>query len=62
MVYSQPNTWPGEWDIESPMGFWYIYGSSNLGQTTRPYNNQQKKRTCKIMIFTDLADNRVKLK
>ena len=29
---------------------------------TRPYNNQQKKRTCKIVDFAVLADHRVKLK
>ena len=26
-------------------------GSPNLGQKTRPYNNQPKKRTCKIVDF-----------
>ena len=30
---------------------------------TRPYNNQQqKKRTCRIVDFAVLADHRVKLK
>ena len=29
---------------------------------TRPYNNQQKKRTCKIVDFASPADHRVKLK
>ena len=29
---------------------------------TRPYNNQQKKRTCKIVDFAVLADHKVKLK
>ena len=32
------------------------------GQTTRHCNNQQEKRTCQIMDFAVLADNRVKLK
>ena len=38
-------------------------GSPNLGQKTRPYNNQQKKkRTCKIVDFAVPADHRIKLK
>ena len=35
-------------DTKTPMGLWRTDGSPNLGQKTRPYNNQQKKRTCKI--------------
>ena len=36
---------------------------SNLGQKTRPYNNQQKKkRICKIIDFAFLADHRIKQK
>ena len=31
-------------------------------QPTRPYNNQQKKRTCKIVNFAVSADQKVKLK
>ena len=34
----------------------------NLGQKTRPNNNQQKKRTCKIVDFAVPADHRIKLK
>ena len=44
------------------MGLWHTHGSPNLGQKTRPYNNQQKKRTCKIVDFAVLADQRIKLK
>ena len=45
------------------MGLWHTHGSLNLGQKTRPYNNQQqKKRTCKIVDFAVLADHRIKLK
>ena len=47
------------------MGVWDTNKLPNLGQTTRPYNNQQqqqKKRTCKIVEFTVPADHRVKLK
>ena len=45
------------------MELWHKNGSPNLGQTTRPYNNQQqKKRICKIVDFAVLADHRIKLK
>ena len=44
MVYVQPRICPGEWDTQTPMGFWDINGSPNLGQTTRPYNNQQQQK------------------
>ena len=36
--------------------------SLNLGQTNRPYNNQQKKRTCKIVDLAVPAHHRVNLK
>ena len=64
MVYAQPNICPGEWDTQTPMGFWHTNESPNLSQTTRSYNNQQKKkmRTCKIVDFAVPADHRVKLK
>ena len=38
------------------------HGSPNLGQNTRLYNNQQKKRICKIVDFAVPADHRIKLK
>ena len=45
------------------MGFWHTHGSPNLGQKTRHYNDQQKKkRICKIVNFAGSADNRIKLK
>ena len=44
------------------MGLWNTNGSPNLGQKTRPYNNQQKKRICKIVDFAVLADHWIKLK
>ena len=44
------------------MGLWHTHGSSNLSQKTRPNNNQQKKRTCKIVDFAVPADHRIKLK
>ena len=36
--------------------------SPNLGQKTKPYNDQQKKRTCKIVNFAVLANYKLKLK
>ena len=47
---------------ETLQGFWYTNGSPNLGQTTRPNNNQQKKKTCKILDFAAPANHMVKLK
>ena len=45
------------------MGLWHTYGSPNLGQKTRPNNNQQqKKRICKIVDFAVPANHRIKLK
>ena len=43
-------------------GFWDTNWSPNLGQTTRSYNNQQKKRTCTVVDFVVSADHRIKLK
>ena len=37
-------------------------GSPDLGQKTRPYNNQQKKKACKIFNFSVPGDHRIKLK
>ena len=44
------------------MELWHTNGSSNLGQTTRPYNNQQKKITFKIMNFAVMPEHKIKLK
>ena len=44
------------------MGLWHTHGSPNLGQNIRPYNNQQKKRICKIVDFAVPADHKIKLK
>ena len=44
------------------MGIWHTNGSPNLGQKTRPYTNQQKKRICKIVDFAVPADHRIKQK
>ena len=57
---------------QTPMGLWHTNGPPNLGQKTRPYNNQQqkkkkkkkekKKKICKIVDFVISADHRIKLK
>ena len=44
------------------MRLWRTHRLPNLGQKTRPYNNQQKKRICEIVDFTVPADHRIKLK
>ena len=44
------------------MGLWHTHRSLNLGQKTRPYNNQQKKKICKIFDFAIRADHIIKLK
>ena len=49
-------------DVGSSLGFWDTNRLPNLGQTTRSKNNQQKKRTCRIVDFAVPADHRVKLK
>ena len=63
MVYAQPSTSPRKWHTQSPMGLLHTNGSPNLGQKTRPYNNQQqKKKIRKIVDFAIPADHRIKLK
>ena len=64
MVYAQLSTCPRKWHSHTPMGLWYTNGSPNLGQKTRPYNNQQTKKMkiCKIVDFAVPADHRIKLK
>ena len=34
---------PREWDAQTSQGFWPADGSSDLGQTTRPTDSQQKR-------------------
>ena len=62
MVYALLNFSPGEWYTQTLLGFWHPNGSLNLGQTTRHYNNNNEKRTYKIVAFAVPADHRVKLK
>ena len=48
-------------DAHNPL--WHTHGSPNLGQKTRPYNNQKKKKKiCKFVDFAVQADHRIKLK
>ena len=42
------------------MVFWHTIGWPNHGQKIRTYNNQQKKRTSKIVNFAVPADHWVK--
>ena len=64
MVYAQPKICPGEWDTQTSLGFWYTNRSPNLSQTTRPYNNQlkKKKRTSRIVDFAIPTDHWIKLR
>ena len=62
MVYAQSRICLEEWDAQTPQGFWVTNRLSKLSQTTRPYNNQQKKRTRKIVDFDVSADHWGKLK
>ena len=43
MVYAQPNITSGERHTQTPLEFCHPNGSPNLGQTTRPYFNHQKR-------------------
>ena len=40
----EKGTCPRKWHTQTPMGLWQTNGSPNLGQKTRPYNNQEKKK------------------
>ena len=65
MVYAQPSICPREWDAQTPLEFLGTNGSPNLSQTTRSYDNnqqQQKRRTCRIVDFAVPAGHWVKLK
>ena len=63
MVYAQPSTCPRKRHPQTSVGLWYTNGSPNLGQKTRLYNNQQKKKKiCKIVDFAVPADHSIKLK
>ena len=62
MISAPPRTCPGEWDSQTPQGFWDKNRSPKLGQMTRPSESQQiKKRTYRIVDFVFPADHWVKL-
>ena len=62
MVYAQPSTCTRKYEqTQTPIGLWHTNRSPNLGQKTRP-NNQQKKKICKIIDFALPVDQRIKLK
>ena len=47
----------------NPVRLWYTNGSHNLVPKTSPYyDQQQKKKICKIVEFAVPADHRIKLK
>ena len=62
MVYAPPSNCPRKWHTWTPRGLWHTHGSPNLGQKSRPYNNQQKKRICKFVDFAIPGNHRIKLK
>ena len=66
MVYAQPSNCPGDWNAQTPMGLWHTNGSPNIGEKTRPNNNQPKKkkkeRNFHRVDFVLPADHIIKLK
>ena len=44
MVCTQPRIRPEKWDAQNSLGWGNTNGSSNLGQTTRPSDSQQKDK------------------
>ena len=67
MVNAQPRIRPRKWDARNILAFCDTNGSSNIGQTTRPSDSQQKekkrkKRTYRIVDFAVPADHKIKLK
>ena len=59
MVMLKPET---VLENETRKFLWDKNRSSNLGQTTRPCDSQQKKRSCRIVYFAILTNHGVKLK
>ena len=49
-------------DTQNSQGFLDTNGSSNLSQTVRPCDSQEKKGTCRIVDFAVPADYRIKMK
>ena len=62
MVNVQPRIPSRKGDAQNSLGFWDTNRSPNLGQTTKPSDSQQKKRTCQVVDSGVPADHWVKLK
>ena len=62
MVYAQPRICPGEWDIQTSLGFWDTNGSLISIRPPELVEVNKKKRTCWIVDFAIPADHRIKLK
>ena len=60
IVYEQTRICPGEWEVQTSLGFRDINRSLNFGQTTRLNDNQQKKESFRIVDNAVPADHRVK--
>ena len=54
MVYAQTRICPREWDTQTPLVFLHTSKCPNLGQTTKPYDNQQKRELAKLGILLSL--------
>ena len=62
MVYAQPRICPGEWDAETPLGFWDTNDHLMSARWSDIIIIKKNERTCWIMDFAVPADHRVKLK
>ena len=62
MVYAQSRIPHEKWVTHTSLELWDTNGSTNQGQTIKPSECTEKKRTCRIVDFAIRADNRVKLK
>ena len=62
MLYAKPNICPGEWDVQTPLGFWDTNGSPISARRPDLIIIMIIKRTCTIVHFVVLADLRAKLK
>ena len=61
MACAQPSIFPGE--LHKPKWDFNIETDNLISAwESRPYNNQRKKRTCKIVDFAVPADHRIRLK
>ena len=58
-----PVAFSGEWHTQTPMELWHTNGSPNLGQKTKPYSNQKKKKiqNCRLC-YTGWPQNKTERK